>query len=198
MNLETRRKELIKKKGRVKGSQIKCILDCIKKKEGSENFIKLRQELEKYELSFDIDKINHFDWVNEGESVFIILLAKNIFNWSNEDIFNIGKNAGKKSFLLGLFARYFISIDVAYNKAPEYWKKHFDFGEVEMVELNKKEKYMTFRVHGYDYGQVMCEYFFSGYFYSLATISLGEKNLDVKETKCVHKGDDYNEYIISW
>ncbi len=198
MDLEKKRKELIQKEGNVKGSQIKSILKCIEKKEGNDGFKRLKEELKKYNLSFNINNINPLDWINEGESVFIILLAKEIFNWSDEDMFEIGMEAGKISFLLGIFTRYFVSVDAVYAGAPDYWKKHFDFGKVEMVELDKEKGIMKFRVYGYDYDRSVCKFFHSGYFYSLAAISIETKNLKVEETVCIFDGGSYNEYIISW
>jgi len=198
MDLEQKRNQLFQKEGHIKRHQVKSILKCIERKEGPDEFKKLKKEFKKYNPSFDIDKINHSDWINEGESVFIILLAKDIFNWNDKDIFELGMETGKVSFLLQLFTRYFISIDTIYANAPNYWKKHFDFGRVEMIELNKEKKFIKLRVYGYDFDESICKFFHSGYFYSLASISVKTKNLKVEETVCVHHGGEYNEYIINW
>ena len=59
----------------------------------------------------------------------------------DEKIKNMGLVATKKSLIIKLFVRYFISAQrVFFKEAPRIWQKHWTVGEVIPIELDEEKK----------------------------------------------------------
>ncbi len=188
---------LLKIPGNVKGAVILANLEYLRRHKGVEGEELLKQRLK--ELGVDVlpDKIRPMDLYPEGYSVLIILLIKEILGLDEKGVFEMGKSAPKLSFFIKLLTKYFASLKRCFEEAPKYWDRHFDFGKLEPVELNEKEKYVIIRVKGYKFHPIMCHYH-KGYFLQIAQLALGKRSAKIEETKCVFRGDPYHEYLIKW
>ncbi len=189
--------DLAKIKGNIRGSVFDTHAAYIRLKEGEAGLRKVEEKIKElgYDLNFeDISPMKMYPvWVG----VSIILAAKEIFNWTDDDIIEMGQVEPKYSFILKLLARYFISPRQGYKATPKYWEKHYDFGELEAPEYNEKEKYCVIRIKKYKTHPVICLHTI-GYFTTFAKLILHGKDVSVKEVKCIHRGDPYHEYVISW
>ena len=108
-----------------------------------------------------------------------------------------GEEGVKTSFFLRIMMRYFLSVSMPFRESPRYWKKNYDFGELEASEFNEKEKYVVLQVKNFKFHPVMC-IFFAGYFLQTAKFVIKSEKITIEETKCMFKGDPYHEYIIRW
>ncbi len=189
--------ELMKIPGNVKGTVILADVEYIRKKAGEEGVKKLEQRLKELEVPFSIREIKPMEKYPEALSVIVILLAKEILGLDDQGVFEMGRAAVKISFFIKLLTKYFVSLKKCFEESPKYWQKHFDFGELETVELNEAEKYAIIRVKGYKFHPIMCQYH-KGYFLQIAQLALGKDTVAIEETKCPFRGDAYHEYLISW
>ncbi len=191
------KKDLFKKEGHVKEEVFNTHFNFIERKEGKEGVEKVKKVLKKLDVPVDFENIESFEWTREAYSSFCIITAKIIFDWTEEDVFEMGTLAPKVSFVFKMFFKYFTSPKKVFEKASFYWDKHFDFAALEPVEYNKKEKYVIVRVKGYKFHPLLC-IFQAGYIKSIAELAIDTKNLKIEETKCMFNGDPYHEFLISY
>ncbi len=196
-NLQQIADELKNFTGKVRGEAFRTRLEYIRKKEGEEGVKSLQKKMNDLGVDIDLEKISRDAWMNEGINSLSVVVAKEIFNWSEEDVFNLGRFAFKTSFLTKTVLKYFVSMEKALLVADKYWKKYYDFGELKLAEFNKKEKYAVVRKKGYETHPLLCIQHI-GYITAGAELLLRNDNIFVEETKCIHKGDEYHEYKISW
>jgi len=196
-NLEKTAKELLSFEGKVKGEVFNTHAEYIKQREGEEGLKKVEEKMAELQVPLEFKKIRSLSWQKEGMSVLMLLVCKKIFGWTDDDIFEMGRFAPKVSFIVRVLARYFVSLDKVFQESPRYWRRHFDFGELEAAELNKDENYMIIRIKRGETHPVVCR-FYAGYLKGFAQISIKGSDIGVEETKCTYKGDDYHEYKISW
>ena len=126
-----------------------------------------------------------------------MLTAKDLFNWQEKDIFEMGSLAPKNSFVAKILMKYFISLERFMAEVPKYWKKHLDVGELEVYEFDEKKKYIVLREKGFKVHPILCVYH-AGYYQGITKYIIKSEKISVEETKCVFKGDPYNEYLIKW
>jgi len=188
---------LMQIKGNVRGGVIQANVVFIRGKTGEEGLRAIENKMAEFGYPFEFNKIKIGEWYPEALSVSIILVAKDLFNWTEKDIFEMGNYAPKYSFISKIVMRYFLSLEKIIKEIPNYWKSHFDFGELESYKFNEKEKYLILHEKGYKFHPLLCIYH-SGYFLRIAQFAIKSKEITTEETKCMFKGDPYHEYIIKW
>jgi len=186
---------LMKIKGNARGATFRTHEVYIRNREGEKGVKEVEAKLKELGYPFKFKEIDTMGWYPEGLSTLIVLVSKELFHWKESDIFDMGNSAPKYSFIVRFLIKYFLSLKKSFEQAPEYWKKHLDFGRLENVEFNEKEKYLIVRAVGYKFHPIMCIYH-KGYFLRIAQHVLPKATIE--ETKCIYKGDPYDEYVISW
>ena len=182
---------------KVKAEIIRVEKEYILSKEGEEGLNKVSERMKELGAELDFKKLDSQTWEEEWKNSLLIVVAKETFNWTDEDIFQMGRFSPRASFFIKSIIQYLVSIDVVFNNVSNYWHKHHDFGDLEPVEINKEEKYIVIRKVGFRTHPIMCIYH-AGYFKGVVEFVLRSDNINVDETKCMHKGDDYHEYRITW
>jgi len=176
---------------------LKAHADYILKKEGRQGLEKVEKAMAELGWPVNLKKIDIFSWKRDGLLVGVALVAKTIFNWPDEEVFLMGKEAARSSFLVRLTLRYLISPKIAFKNAYRLWERYYKFGKLETVELNEKEKYAILRVIRPKVHPIVCNYY-KGYITQIGEYILGKGKVQVIETKCQFKGDPYHEYLIKW
>lgn len=190
-------KDLKKIPGKVKGVVILANIEFLEQKGSEANIQILEERLKELELGYTARELKPMQFYPEYLSVTVVLLIKEILNLDDKGVFEMGETAMKLSFFIKVLTKFFVSVKKCFEESPKYWKKHFDFGELEAVEFNELDKYVILRVHGYKFHPIMSIYHM-GYFVQTACLALGKKTVQIKETKSQFKGDGYDEYVISW
>jgi hypothetical protein len=186
------------KEGDVKGEVLRDHFIYIKEKEGEEGVKKMEDLLEEYGYPLKFSEIKSLDWHKDAYCGVILLLLKEEFGWSEDDIMKMGERVTKYSFIVTrILLRYLISVDRFLKEAPGIWKKHLNFGEIKVVELNKEEKFVVLQIRGYDIHPLTC-FYQRGYYTGIFKYIVKEKEVTVEETKCIYKGDNCHEYRVSW
>ncbi len=182
--------------GNVKGDAISLHVNYIRNIKGDEGIEKVEKRMEELGYPFNLNEIKKLNWYPIFTADLVVLVAKEIFNWSDEDIFAMGKESLKTSFILRLLSRYMFSIDKLFGGASYIWKRYFDFGEMKSTEMS--DDYIVLRLSGYEVHPLICQQFYPGFFVGLVEMCLPDKKIKIKETKCFFKGDLYHEYLIRW
>lgn len=190
--------KLMQLKGKTKGSELITFANYIRELKGEEGLNSVEEKMEELGHPFHFNEVKETgQWYPESINVLVILVAKHLFNWSKEDVFNFGYNSPKYSFLSKIFIKYFMSFRMVFEGAPRYWRKFVDVGELEATEFNEEKKYLVLQLRHYLFHPVMCDYF-AGFFLKIAENSVKSENVGIKETKCPYRRDSYHEYVVSW
>ncbi len=194
--LEQAAERLLNLEGNAKGEVLRTFLRIVEEKEGKEGLEKLKKKLRELGVKQDLDNVKSFQWTKEGVNALAVVTGKELFGWTEEEVFEIGRSTPKISFVIKVLVKYLVSIETLFKNSDTYWKKHYDFGSFEPVEFNKEKQKVVLREKDYKTHPLVCIHH-AGYFKGLAEFVLGE-NVTIEETECVHEGAEYNEYVIRW
>jgi hypothetical protein len=189
-------KKLMQVKGEVRGVVFKTDLEYIFGQKGQEGLQKLKEELQRTNFPLDPEKIEMMTFYPIGLRAISLLVIKKLFSLSDEEIKRMGAAAPKFSLIIKLFTKYFLSITATARQAPSMWKRHYRAGELLIIEINETEKRIILRLVGLDLHPVFCQYL-TGYFLTVVKMVVGQP-VSSEETRCVFRGDDYHEYLITW
>ncbi len=188
----------MKIKGNVRGEIIIANALYIKEKRGEQGLMELENTLKELGYPIEFKTVKPLEWYSEALSSLAVITAKEIFSWSNDDIFEMGKSAPKISLIvIKLFLKYLVSIRRIFEMAPVYWQKYFDTGRLESVEINEEKKFAIVRVRDHLYHPLICIYE-AGYFLGVIQLTGRLNGLTITETNCEFRGDPFHEYILRW
>jgi hypothetical protein len=188
---------LMKIKGNSRGEILRTHAVYIRYRKGEEGIRAVEEKMKELGYPLEFKTIKSLNWYPEAQGVLVILVAKQLFNWTESDIFDMGNSAPKYSFIVKLLLKYFVSLKKSFQEASKYWEKHYDFGQLEPSKINEKEKYLIVRVRGHKFHPIVCT-FWRGYFLRFTSYVIKSKNITCRETKCVFKGDPFHEFLIKW
>ncbi len=192
--LEDIAEEILSHEGNVRGTAILSNIEYVRSKKGEEGVRKVEERMEQLGVPLDTKNIHSSEWISVGVSALTVLSIRDVFDWTEEDIFDMGRFAVRISFVTKLFVRYLVSKETVFRESPKYWRKQFDFGSLETKELN--DDYAITEIRGHDIHPLIC-HLRAGYIYGITRfISKGE-DVVVEETKCTHRGDDCHQYKVS-
>jgi len=167
---------------------------------GTEGVKKLKEELKNFGYSIKFKEINPLDWYPVGLRTLGLLILKKLFNLKDDDFIEMGVRAVAFSFILKFFFKYFLSRETVFKHVADYWRKHYTCGRLEPAEFHEEEEgrkgYFIIRLHDFKIHPIYCK-FFLGYFLQVSKL-LGGGNATIEETKCIFKGDHYDEFLVKW
>ena len=131
-----------------------------------------------------------------GYEALTFVLIKNLFNFDKEEFIKMGEFNSKVSLVVRLFMKYFVSLKLIAKQAPRFWKESYTEGDLKITELNNEKKYIIIRIENFHHHPLHCPTV-EGYLMTIIKMVLG-KPVTCQETKCVHRGDDYHEFLVKW
>lgn len=170
-NMQPVADDIMSKPGNIVGAAINAQSDYVIKTEGEDGLRQVEQVMKELGYPFSFEEISRFEMYPENYDVLRVYVAKEIFNWTDENVFAMGENSLTISRILQV-AMGFISLRQTFRRAGLLWDKHFDFGELIPVEIDMDEKYMKLRMINYDFHPIMWEYF-RGYFSAVTEVTTG-------------------------
>ncbi len=182
--------------GNVKGEVFRTHADYIRHKEGEEGVKRLEEKMEELGAPIKLNEIKSFEWISEGMSSLTIVVAKELFNWTDKDVFEMGRFAPRASFIIKLMIQYLVSVESLFKNATKYWDKHYDFGEVE-IDFHREENKIILREKDFKTHPTVC-FYHAGYFRGLAEFVVKSQEISVEQTASAHEGSPYNEFVIQW
>lgn len=188
---------LMKIEGNVRGEGLLTNIEYVRLRKGEEGVKAVEKKLEELGYPVVSKKIQPLEWYPEALGVLVILVIKEVFNLTDKDIFEMGAFAPRISFVIKMLLKYFLSARKSFKESPKYWSANYDFGELEAHEFNEKKKYVVLRVKKFKFHPILCVYL-AGYMLQFAKYVIKSKEVTIKETKCMLKGNLYHEYVIKW
>ena len=191
---------LKKLEGKIRGCCLKTMIDSLLGSEKKEFLSAIQQKLTEYGFKEDLRKVSALKWYPASFIIAAIFSFYEVLNWRESDIREAGRNCPKSSAQL-IFristSIYAVSLEKAFRMLSYFWKKLVNFGELESVELNEKEKYLIARLKNFPIHPLYCV-FIEGFGEGLGKLIIKTKKIWCKETKCYFKGDSYHEFVARW
>jgi hypothetical protein len=188
---------LINIQGKASGIPLKTDFDYIFKKQGEKAVKRLEEEMASLGFSIKHKQIRSTDSYPLGLLAISLLLIKKLFNYSNEDIYEMGRVEGKSSSLIiRLFMKYFGSLKMIAREAEKMWRKHYSVGELKVKKLDEEKRQAVLEVRDFKLHPLHCLEL-GGYLASVIQMSVG-RHTKCQETKCIHKGDKCHEFKMTW
>lgn len=194
-------KEEIKKvmdiKGNVRGGAIKSKFSFILSEEGREGLEKLEKALQETGYPLKNEEIKNTEFYPLSFLALMLTLIKRLFGYNNEKFQEIGRfETRTSSLLVRIFAKYFFSPERVVKEIPGMWEKAFNTGKLKVIEYNPEKRHLIVRLEDFSFHPLHCE-ILKGYFSSVFKMVVGN-DVACREEKCIFKGNDYHEFILSW
>lgn len=182
--------------GETRGATFKTDSEFILKEKGKEGLEKVEAKL--VELGFPVKykEIETMKYYPIGFRFLSLLAMRDVFNFSEEDIFKMGSSAPKISLVIRMFFNLFPSKKRTFDQLPNIWRKHFTIGKLLAIELDEEKKYVVVRLEGFKFFPFYCNYL-RGYFLTVVKMIVNSPTI-IEETKCSFRGDEYHEYLFKW
>jgi hypothetical protein len=192
-------KKLMEIEGQARGVVLKTDAEYVLAEKGEEGVKKIEEELGKMGHPLNYQKIKSMEFYPVGLRALSLLAIKKTLDFDDEKIKDMGLVATKKSLIIKLFVRYFLSVQrVFFEEAPKIWQKHWTKGILIPVDLNEEEKRGLLRLKDFDLHPLYCSVYLCGYFSGILQMLIKSSEITCQETKCPFKGDEYHEYLLKW
>ena len=187
--------ELMQIPGQVRGAVFETDAEYIRNRYGPEGLDKVMAALDSAGYPIRYGDVKSMEWLPLGLRALSLLIIKDIFNWNDGEIKEMGDAAPKYSFIVKLLMKFFVSPRVAFNHAPEYWVKHYDTGRLVAVELDEEKGHAVIHLHDFRVHPVYCKYL-EGYFQRLFKFMYPKSRIEIRETKCMCREDTHHEFVV--
>lgn len=185
-------------KGRTRGVVIKPDIQFILRERGQEGLDKVKTKMRELGTSLDLENLKTAEMYPLGIRTIFLLVAKQVLDFSDEDIKEMGKGVPKHSSIIRFFMRSFIlNRKRFFQKAPAFWERFVTIGKVKVSSFSEEEKRVVVQMKEFNVDPVFCPYI-EGVFSSFVKIITGAKKIVSRETKCSFQGDDYHEFVLEW
>ena len=167
----------------------------IKRRYGSDGMKRIYDFMRKkgYREPLDLENLKVKEMV--PFQVFLLFLKGIEEVYGKNELRRNSRTAAKKKGIVGMIIKWAGSPDLLIRKASEYWPEFYSFGRLEGEIIEKGHGI----IRGYNVSPepFFCEDVLTEYFHGVME-NLNLKNLEVKHTKCVHRGDEHCEWDMRW
>lgn len=188
--------ELMSKEGKIRGVTIRTMGEYLLQEEGEMGVGLMEKEINKQGYDFDFESVETMDFYPLGLQAVILVLMERMFGYDEKKFKEVGRANAKFSLMIRLFMKYFFSIKAMVDKVPKLWEKHYTVGQLEVKDYDEEENFIILKLNNFDLHPFHCEDL-KGYF-SVVTQMIVGKEVSCEEKKCVHRGDDHHEFLLTW
>jgi predicted hydrocarbon binding protein len=183
--------------GEVKGLFLITKADYVRKNEGEEGVKKLEQAMVDFGHPLKYKDIKSTAFYPVGLFMFHFTALHRLFGYDEKRLSEMGKvEAKNSSLLIRIFLSHFASLERLAQVVPKMWRDQFSIGSLNAVKIDKIGKQFVVRLDDFIGDPYMCSSLM-GYFSVIIGMVVGE-TVNCEETKCVHRGDSYHEFLLKW
>lgn len=189
--------ELIKMECQARGHSIKVDLNYVLFREGQEGIKKMEKAMADLGYPIKYNQIEIMKLYPLGLQTIIILVMAKLFGYKKEDFEKVGEFTSKMPFIMRLFMRYLVSIDMVAKYAQRMWNTHYTRGKIEIIKLDKEKKHIIVRISEFKTHPFHC-IITKSYIAHVIKMAVKASIISHQETKCPFLGDDYHELLVKW
>jgi len=208
MKIEIAKKDvlegLMKNKDETRGIEFETDKKFILEERGEEGIEKIEKAMKELGYPIKYEEISTFTFYPIGIRVLSLLTIKEIFNFDEAKIEEMGRVAPKLSIFIKTLMQFFISIPTLKSETSRIWKRYHTTGELKLIVA--PGNFATLRLSGHNcvlkltnhkIHPLYCTYL-GGYFAKITEMVLNTSPITFEETKCPFRGDDWHEYLLKW
>ncbi|KPJ54722.1 hypothetical protein AMJ47_03765 [Parcubacteria bacterium DG_72] len=188
--------KLIKIKGESRGVNLKIDFEYVLEQKGDQALKKVEENMTLLGFPLRYKKINQMDFYPIGIEVITLLTIKDVLRLNEEGLEKMGEAVVKFSIFMKVLMKYFGSLELIAKEVPKIWKDHYTVGSLQMPDFSAKDRFAILEQKGFKIHPVYCS-IHKGYFLK-ATQMVVKKIGTCEETKCMFRGDPYNEFLLKW
>lgn len=132
--------ELMAIKGETRGLSIKGDIEYVRYKFGEEGVDRIEAEMKRLGSPIDYEKMKQMDFYPVGLEALTIAVMKKIFNFNEKNYYEMSAFNSKLSFIVRLFMRYFVSLEVLAKESEKLWKKYYTVSEFKVLDIDKDKR----------------------------------------------------------
>ncbi len=183
--------------GEVRGEVLKIDEHFVLEKGGREKLKQIERELDVMGHPFLYGEIKSKKYYPWGRRALSLLAISRVLGMNKKEVEEMGKAAPKKSFLVNLLTRRFLTVERIFTRSSKMWRKDHTVGRLEVVEADKEAKKVVLRLYNLNFHPVFCDYL-CGYFTAIAENG-GVTKVSCEEVKCYFKGESlFHEFLLKW
>lgn len=188
--------ELMAKKGEVRGVSLEADGEFILKKKGERGLQELEKTVTKAGFPIKYREIRTMDFYPLGFKGAALLASQRLFGFQDKDFVEMGRFGASLPQVIRIFIRFFGSIGMLAKSAPRMFRKYYTVGNLIVKDLSEGERYAKTRIEDFDLHPLHC-HCHRGYLARLVEMIV-KSPTTCRESKCIHQGDEYHEFIIHW
>jgi hypothetical protein len=183
--------------GNIRGSAFLSDAENAKRRLGTKGVQKFMKAMEGVGYPIAYEKMRAMQWYPLGLRLLSFAVLRDTFAWTDNDFREMGDNAPKYSFIVKLMMKFFISPEAAFRKAPEYWKRHYSIGTLEVGEFDESAKKVILRLKDFNTIDIYYRYL-EGFFRRLMQYLRPTDEVRCQEKENTFEGAQYHEFRITW
>ena len=188
---------LMKIKGEERGgAPVRYMADFILKEEGEEGLKQLEDTIAEFGYPIELRKVKPNDFYPLGLGTVLYLVSKKLFNYDDKKLQEMSRFKAKYPALIRFLMGYFISLERFLKESPKLWRRQYTVGEFKVIEYNKEEKYIISRLKNFRIHPTHCQALME--VFSTLLQMIVKSPVTCEETKCVHREDEYHEFLTKW
>jgi len=169
----------------------------VRKKRGAEGIAFINRYMSQKGVNITVEKIESMKLAEPVplsiRAVFLEACLA-LFDGDLEKLKAMGRDAPSNSLIVKFFLKYFATPNSAINHISSLWREHYSIGRIEVLKNEKGEGILA--LYDFKVSKLLCHYLW-GYFEGVGILTRA-KNPVCKETKCVHEGAPYCEFLLRW
>lgn len=197
-------KHLMESPCKIKGSAFKGELEYILTKKGEKGLEAVEEKTKNLGYPIKYKEIQETQWYPIGLKMVSFYAFLTTFNWGEKELTEIAESSVKVSYIVKFFMNHFASPEKIFKIAvPRLWKRYFSAGSLEPCNFYNIEKkggggQGILRIKNLKVHPFYC-FYLRHFFIGIAKLTDPRfKEVSIKETKCMFRGDDYHEYLLKW
>ncbi len=192
--------ELKEHTGKQRGEPIKYFVKYVKEKEGEEKFAELEKLLKKMGVDIsNVGDLTNTELIPEHVPQAFIVAAARLFNWTEEDVFEMARSAVPLSLHLKVFIKYFASIEKGVKATGKFWRREYTRGYLEAEKFKKKGKHGEIVLSLNDFKNHPLIYaFIRGFISHEVQLITGADKVEVKGERKPDKGKERYKIYVKW
>jgi len=188
--------KLMGAEGEARGIALKSHAEFILKELGPEGLKRLEDTMTEIGCPIRYKELESMKFYPMGMEIITLLAIKKAFGFDDKKFEEIGAFGSKISLILRIFMKYFISIKLVANQAPNIWGKYYTVGNLKATQVDADKKQVILKLENFKLHPLHCIHL-KGYFASVVKMVV-KGNVVCQETKCPFSGDEYHEFLIKW
>jgi len=189
-------KKLMEAEGKVRGVSLKNHREFILKEKGPDGLKIFEEAMVDVGYPLKHKDLQEMSFYPIGLEAVELLVMKKLFDFDDKKIEEMGAFEARLSLVMKIFFKYFVSVKLLAQQAPEMWTKSYTVGSFKVKEWSEKEKYAIITIENFGLHPIHCVQM-GGYISSIVKMVV-KGSVSYEETKCIYRGDDHHEFLLKW